>query len=243
LAKYTIVISYYAARSDSNLSRLIDSLVSYPCDLTVVVNTDAPVELARHSPNIKLIVNNNVGMNIGAWNRGFLEDNDSDFYIFLQDECYLRSRNFLEYISDRFDREHNLGMMGESLNQKWAHSWASLRESPLNHFEDDHYVNGVKSRRVDTYLCMMEQWGINPGGTGSHLRSLVWAFPGAVLRELGGFPIGQNKGECIAAEIAVSRRIADMGLDFDQFALSPFTFFGHLEWRLDGSSKISQPSR
>jgi hypothetical protein len=129
-------------------------------------------------------------------------------------------------------------MLGESLNRKWNHPWETLTNSPLNNYCDDHFIGSGCSRRVDTYLSAMQSWGVDPGETGAHLRSLVWAIRGDVLRQMGGFPIGNNKGECIAAEISVSRRVIQMGLEFDQIDRAPFFYFGHLEWRSDGSSKV-----
>ncbi len=238
LIKFTVVVSYYAARNSFSLLRLVDSLVAYSCQLTVVVNTDFPISLPKENRRVKFVQHRNVGMNIGAWNRGFIEDCESDYYLFLQDECFLRRADFVDYICNRFRCEENLGMLGESLNERWAFPWENLQASALNHSEEDHFIEGVKARRVDTYLYAIRKWGVNPGTTAEHLRSLVWAFPGEVLRKLGGFPIGNNKGECIAAEISVSRKVADMGLKFDQFTAQPFAFFGHTEWRPDGKSKV-----
>jgi hypothetical protein len=81
-------------------------------------------------------------------------------------------------------------------------------------------------------------WGINPGVTGRHLRSLVWGFSNESLSRLGGFPIGSTKEECIASEIAVSKKIEQLGLSVTQISDTPFTFFKHEEWRADGTSKI-----
>ena len=111
MPKYSVIVSYYAARDPLNLSRLIESLVKYPCDLSVVINADASTGPSSYTPGVKTILNNNLGMNIVAWNRGFFENLDSDFYIFLQDECYLRREDFLEHIFVRFDREQNLGIV------------------------------------------------------------------------------------------------------------------------------------
>jgi hypothetical protein len=68
----------------------------------------------------------------------------------------------------------------------------------------------------------------------------VWFFPGTMLRLLGGFPVGANRGECVAAEIAVSRKIVSLGYRFDQICEPPFSFFGHSEWRSDGLSKMPE---
>ncbi len=237
-SNFRIIVSYYEGRPSSHLFDLLISLDHFISDVTVVVNSDSSEISIPASSKFRLIQNRNVGMNIGAWHVGFLDDPSADYYLFLQDECYLKRRDFKDLLVTRFKSSPELGLLGESINRRWGCDWSVLQRSPINSLEPDHSIDGVPSRRVETYLSAMRKWGINPGVTGEHLRSLVWAFPGYVLRELGGFPIGTSRGECIAAEIAVSRRIIDMGLKFDQFAVRPFTFFGHSEWRMDGVSKI-----
>ncbi len=234
---FRIIVSHYYARPVSQLLQLLASLESYWPDVTVVVNSDTPEMSIPSIRKLRMIRNDNVGMNIGAWNAGFLDYPQADYYLFLQDECFLKRDTFREAVVARFKSDSNLGMLGESINSRWRAPWDALLDSSLNLIESGHYIGGVPSKRVDTYLNAMRTWGINPGLTGEHLRSLVWAFPGDVLRKFGSFPIGQNRGDCIAAEISVSRKIIDMGLKYDQFTGTPFTYFGHSEWRADGLSK------
>lgn len=84
----------------------------------------------------------------------------------------------------------------------------------------------------------MSSWGVNPGGNGRHLRSLVWVLNQDALRRISRFPEGRNKEECIASEISVSKKIEEIGLTVTQISKTPFSFFKHEEWRLDGHSKI-----
>jgi hypothetical protein len=232
-----IVISFYVDRPRDSLVRLLDDLQDFHPSVIVVMNTDRIDDNLMGEKSFRLIQNSNIGMNIGAWNRGFMEDPNADLYLFLQDECYLRRRDFAEIIESKFRVEPGLGMLGETINKKWDHPWSVIQRSALNTIEVNHFVGDLPSKRVETYLNAMLTWGIDPGSSGAHLRSLVWAFPGNVMRELGGFPIGRNKGECIAAEIAVSRKILSLGYRFDQISEKPFSLFGHLEWRDDGLSK------
>ena len=232
-----IVVSFYDKRDDDELNELLRLLQPYNEQILVVVNTDDLIFQPCVPSNIRSLPNANIGMNIGAWDRAFKEYPDQDVYIFLQDECFLKRDGFLNFIVNRFHSEPLLGMVGESLNYKWAMPWDQLRQSPLNSNAPEHLAHGNVVGRVDCYLQAMKNWGIDPGQTGIHLRSLIWAFRGKVLRELGGFPLGGNKGECIAAEIAVSRQVASLGYEFDQLVETPFFFFGHSEWRADGSSK------
>jgi hypothetical protein len=233
-----IVISYYAQRSPKPLMSLLKELSGYASQTLIVANVENINELPILAGGFKVVANKNVGMNIGAWHRGFLEDSDADYYLFLQDECFLKKDKFLDLIIRRFKGNPRLGMVGESMNYKWGRSWLELTSSPLNTYASDHLIDGKSAKRVQAYLSAMFAWGIEPGESAAHLRSLVWAFPGAVMRRLGGFPLGMNKGECIAAEIAISRKVVSLGYIFDQITPTPFTYFGHREWRSDGSTKL-----
>jgi hypothetical protein len=66
----------------------------------------------------------------------------------------------------------------------------------------------------------------------------VWFTRRGVIEEIGGFPSGRNRGECIAAEIAVSRAVAKRGYGVRQATDEPFTYISHAEWRRDGSRKL-----
>lgn len=237
--KKLIVISFYQDRTPEYLYRLLNCLLPYKDDILVVMNEASGRAALSGLGDITLLSNPNIGMNIGAWDRGFREFPDKDLYIFLQDECFLKQKGFLEAIVKRFESDKSLGMLGESLNLKWKNSWSSLRQSGFNCLAEDHFIDGIPARRVDCYLEQMKSWGIAPGNSGTHLRSLVWSFPGEVLRRLGGFPLGKNRGECIAAEIAVARAVVSLGYKFDQISEVPFYYFGHSEWRSDGVSKVT----
>lgn len=237
LESFLIIVSYYQKRNKSTLLRLLSSLEKYKSNVVVVENIDDNEFSLALDLDFEVIKNKNIGMNIGAWNTGFLRHKNYDAYLFLQDECFLKREGFVSAILDRFKKEKDLGMLGETINRKWAHPWPILSSSTLNTFEAGHAVSANPARRVDAYLATMRSWGISPGATGEHLRSLIWAFPGDVMRRMGGFPVGRNRGECIAAEIAVSRNIIAMGLRFAQIEHEPFSYFGHEEWRADGESK------
>jgi hypothetical protein len=237
--KFRIIVSYYATRNVETLLALLDSLRDYSDFISVIANTDLNHQHLGLDLDVPIIYNKNIGMNIGAWNRGFQEFPSEDFYIFLQDECFIKADGFIELISKRFKNNPNLGLLGETINKRWDQPWSELLGSQLNSFEAEHEIAGIPSRRVDTYLHHLKRWKIHPGPTARHLRSLIWALPGKIMREIGGFPVGNNKGECIAAEIAVSRKIAELGYKFDQMGVCPFSYFGHAEWRSDGLSKLN----
>jgi hypothetical protein len=174
-------------------------------------------------------------MNIGAWDAAYRVFPDYDYYVFLQDECVLIDPLYQEkYISKLSTR--SMGMTGECINPKWNSTWDLMRQSPLN-YPIKSSSGEVITDRISNYLHYFRRWGIDPGETGSHLRSLTWGFTSECLRAINGFPIGLNKEQCIAAEIGVSRKVASLGFEFGPVSDSPFACFRHQEWRADGFAK------
>jgi hypothetical protein len=240
LSSGAIIISFYEPRSADDLHQLMTSLAMYKDQGSIVINSDQlDGEPQFHSlDGWQAITVPNRGMNIGAWQQGFLARPDENIYFFLQDECFVKQPGFFEACLQRFEDNPKLGMLGESLNLKWNHPWPAMRKSGLNWQDADHQIDGTDIPRVDYYLKTLERLGIAPGDSGLHLRSLCWAFRGDTLRAIGGLPVGVSKGECIAAEIGVSRKVLQHGYLFDQLCPAPFNYVGHREWKADGSSKI-----
>lgn len=236
-----IAVSYYQSRNPEHLVRLLSNIDSYKRNTVVVVNSDeinGNEALETEESGWKIYIRKNTGMNIGAWNHAFQNQPDKDYYFFFQDECYIKRNGFIESCINKFEADPNLAMLGESLNLKWDKSWLDLQKSPMNWVDQDHVIKGKPVSRVFYYQETLKKLGIGAGDSGLHLRSLCWAFKGSVLREMNGFPEGTTKGECIAIEIGVSRKVAQLGYDFAQLENQPFNYVGHREWRADGSSKI-----
>ncbi len=233
------IISFYAPRPADDLHALMSDLDGYKDRTLIVINSDhLSGEPQIHSlAGWHAIAAPNRGMNIGAWQQGFLARPNEDFYFFFQDECFIKQPGFFDTCLRRFEDNPKLGMLGESLNLKWNHPWHTMQQSGLNWRDADHQIDGIQVPRVDFYLMALERMGIAPGDSGLHLRSLVWAFRGDALRAIGGFPVGSSKGDCIAAEIGVSRSVLQHGYLFDQLCPTPFSYIGHREWKADGSSK------
>ena len=235
--KILIVVSHYSLRPKSILQELINSLIDNRYDIVVVINND-DVDSVSHDifcPGVVSINRPNTGMNIGAWDCAFREFPDYKYYIFLQDECVIKNFSFIEAYIARLS-DVNIGVIGESINTKWNKDWILISNSVLNYVVGLNNL-GNKVGRVEFYLYMMKKWGIEPGVTGRHLRALVWALRGDVLLKINGFPIGISKEECIAAEIAVSKSVEQLGLRVEQVDVDAFQYIRHSEWRNDGSSK------
>ena len=235
--KTLITISDYNKRNKDNLTNLLKSLKNQNSDLLIVINDDNySFEKNDVFQNIKTLIRPNTGMNIGSWNSSYLNNSNFDFYIFVQDECKILNINFVKnYVSEL--SKNDVGITGESINYKWANKWENIANSSLNYIVG---YNALKKPvyRVQYYLSLMKKWGIEPGLTGLHLRSLVWGFKREVLEKLFPFPLGNTKEECIASEIAVSKKVEQLGLKVTQVHEKPFKYISHFEWKLDGSSKV-----
>jgi hypothetical protein len=75
---------------------------------------------------------------------------------------------------------------------------------------------------------------VDPGIEGKHLRSVVWFLSADTLKRIDGFLIGRNYGECIAAEIATSKKVESLGRDVVQVnEHEEFFYIRHLEYNQD----------
>jgi hypothetical protein len=233
-----VVISYYDRRPTACLQDLLKSLGRHKAgrdfEVVVVVNQtreDLPALPGTPYP-LTVIGRENTGMNIGAWEAGWRHLPGRPVYVFMQDECLVIRDGWLAAYADRC-AEPGVGLVGESLNLAWDRPWSHLRVVHAGARMPDHLIDGNPADRVDVYLDCLQRWGIDPGESASHLRSLVWAATHATLSRIDGFPIGGNYGDCIAAEIAVSRKVEAARLRIVQVRQAPFYFTMHREWNQD----------
>lgn len=233
-----VVISYYDRRNTDCLQALLASMAAYPAGLPfealIVVNQTREATLTSvNAPfPIEIAYRENTGMNIGAWDAGLKLRPNHHFYLFLQDECLVARENWLSAFVERC-AEPNIGLVGEAFNPAWDAPWQRLKAIHAGATLPDHYIDGRPEPRVDVYLHHMKRWGIDPGPCGRHLRSLAWAASRDALRVVEDFPIGSDYGECIAAEIAVSRKAENAKLKLAQVRATPFYFIRHREWNQD----------
>lgn len=234
-----VVVSHYMARPKVDLYALVSQLKSLTSDILVVINEDAhhgPAEWL-HGMEVPCLKRENTGMNIGGWNEAYKQLPDFDHYIFLQDECRIVDKNFLNAYRERLS-EPQIGMVGESINPQWDRLWSELSASPLN-YPVQITPGAPPMLRTAFYLACLQNWSIHPGQTGSHLRALAWGLSGSILRAMNGFQLGRNKEECIAAEIAASKSVEQLGSRIVQVNEKPFKYIQHKEWKADGTHKLN----
>lgn len=236
--KTAVIISFYDRRPIEPLVKLLDSLDKHapggPYERFLSVNSTGAQELPRSVVKrvAEVLMRPNIGMNIGAWDAGWRHWSGFDSYLFLQDECYAIREQWLQHYQQAL-ADPSTGLVGESLNEAWDRPWRELRETVGQAQMPEHFLDGRAANRVDVYLHFLRRAEIDPGATGRHLRSLVWASRADVLTCIGGFPLGANYGECIAAEIGVSRAVESCGLRLRTVGPGPFWVFRHLEWNQD----------
>ena len=237
--KTLITISHYHKRNKNHLNNLVSSLKSYRSDLYIIINNEnTDTEKKSTFKKIDTLIRPNIGMNIGSWNASYLNKPNFDFYIFLQDECVILNHDFVKKYIFELSKD-NVGMTGESINFKWNKKWENIASSELNYLVGyDRLKRPIY--RVQYYLSLMKKWGIEYGDNGLHLRSLIWGFRREILEKISPFPIGKTKEECIASEIAVSKKVEQLGLKVTQIDKNPFNNISHVEWNLDGHNKVNQ---
>lgn len=237
LQRFLVVVSFYEPRPMAPLEELVHALLRTPAgadfDIVVVVNRTTSGTLALPIPvdAVKAVLNRpNEGMNIGAWDHGWRHFPDYDGYLFLQDECELKSECWLKPFVDAAGMP-GTGLIGESWNAGWDRSWEAMRVSVEGQHMPEHNLQGRAANRVDVYLEFMSRRGVATGQRAGHLRSLVWFANRHTLVAMNGFLQGANFGECIAAEIAATKCVESLGLRSLQVDVQPFRYFGHKEWR------------
>ncbi len=236
--KVLVVISYYDRHPLSNLTELLRTMVQHPAgeefDVCIVVNRtkEAEIFLPEEWRWIPIKYRHNLGMNIGAWDYGWRTSPGYRAYLFLQDECYVVRGQWLSGFQAVL-QDPKIGMVGESLNHSWNRPWSELRKLFASASMPEHFIEGHPADRVDCYLHFLHQNRVQPGETAKHLRSVVWFFTARVLETIDGFLIGRNYGECIAAEIAASKKVEFIGLDVRQLTDEEFFHIRHLEYNQD----------
>ena len=236
-AGLSIVISAYEPRGTREALQLAGDLRPHVDQILVVINSDRLGDVAcERLDGVDIVWRPNKGMNIGAWSIGLGMCDANNHVLCLQDECSLLDRDFRDaYI--QLMNAHGIALVGETINHKWNYSWQDIAASSLNYPVTTDSISPLP--RVDYYLQCLRAWGIEPGPTGRHLRSLVWGVSHKLREHLRSFPMGANKEQCIAAEIGVSRFVEmNLGGQVCQSAAEPFRYFAHPEWRRDGLSKI-----
>ena len=243
-----VVVSFYDARPRQELDALLHDLATvpagWPFSVLVVVNQERaePTPIAAALPGLRVLHRPNAGYNIGAWEHGWRAAPGHEIYLFLQQECRVRRPGWLAPFVRRL-RQPGVGLVGERANPAWAVPWNEIERRFAGHTLPGHQVDGVPAPRLATYRHFFASNGIDPGPSGDHLQTLVLAATGTTLARIGGFPIGRDYGEAIAAEIGISKRVQMLGLSTEEIGPRPFTWFTHPQWQAKAELQPVPPPR
>jgi glycosyltransferase involved in cell wall biosynthesis len=230
----TVVISYYNARDSQALVRLLESMLAHTAgcayNTLIVVNraVDQDLILPDQHAHHSIIYRPNTGYNIGAWDHGWRSCNESDFFLFLQDDCVIHRDNWLRAFV-RAAAQSGVGLIGESIN--WNRNWEELvGTQALEIVNKGHFLNGQPATKKEVFFDTFQRWNVDPGVRADHLQSVIWAAKRDILERIQGFPIGMDYGQAIAAEIATSKKIQAAGFRIKQVHWKRFYYIYHPEW-------------
>lgn len=230
-ASIAVVVSAWEGHPVSFLRRLIASMKHFdagmPYDLVLSVNGPGftvPGDLRGVFHHI--LLRENIGFNLGAWDHAWRRLPEYDHYLFLQDDCFVRRKNWLRQFARRFAAEQDCGLVGERFSSGWNHPWEEL----LGCDSGKQTVSEDKRRRAALYLQWLQEWGIPAGDTAAHLTTVVQFTSRRILEEVDGYPIRDAYQEAIAAEIGFSRKIVAAGYCLRQLKRWRHSYIGHPQW-------------
>lgn len=234
-----VVISYWAARSTANLHKLLGQMQTLdagcPFDVVVVSNggNAAPLVIPARFDGLKVRVFNreNTHYNIGAWEHGWRNVEGYEFFLFLQDECFLKRARWLEPYEFRMSRDPGIGLLGEMI--RWDQmSWPFIRASTDRDLGPGAWPAGEAMHPIDAYQHQMERRGISKGDEATFLSSIILFTSRKILEEVGGYPLfGLSYRDAVATEVAFSRAIAAKGYRLSRIKEDDLYYISHFQWK------------
>jgi hypothetical protein len=235
-AKTCVVVSYWVGHSLKNLLSLLAQMMRVDAgtsfDLIIVCNggNEQPLILPSKFDRLRPRIFNreNRGYNIGAWEYGWRISEGYQYYLFLQEECFLKTEGWVSEFEYRMALDCGIGLLGEAM--MWDRmSWKYIREATDRDLGLDWFA-GEPMHPLDAYRSFLSQRGIPLGEVGSHLQSLVLFTSGQILSEINGFPTGMSYREAVACEIGISRLVDAKGYRISKIKDHPYALIGHRQW-------------
>lgn len=237
-----VVICYWIGRSPKPLLRLLAQMQKYPAgetyDVLIVCNggDEKPLAVPTGFPDLRIEVINrkNEGWNLGAWQAGWKERPDYDYYLFLQAECFIKEQDWLRRYVHRFQTDDGIGLLGEHL--MWnAMTWDYVRKCT----ELDLGAGSGIANTIDEYRANLLKAGIDPGDSGTHLVSIILFTSRKVLEQVNGFPLmGETYIQAVSCEIGFSKQIQNKGYRVAQLTDTAFWKIGHRQWTRSDRIKV-----
>jgi len=231
-----VVVSYWTGHKLQILERLLGQMLKFnaglPFDLVVVCNggDQHPLVLGDRFNSLKARVINreNTGYNLGAWNAGWEVASGYDYYLFLQDECFIKKAGWVSEFVFRMENDPGLGLLGETImwdNMTWKYvHLATDRDLGLDWFK------GEDIHPLDFYQYYLKDHNIPPGELGAHIQTLIVFTSDQILSEIGGLPVGNTYREVVACEIGLSALVRSKGYRISKVKDQSYTLLGHSQW-------------
>jgi len=231
-----VVVSYWVGHPRQPLYRLLRQMqrmnAGIAFDLVIVCNGGdrQPLQLPNRLQSLRPTVLNRVnqGYNLGAWNYGWQAAPGYDYYLFLQDECFIKRPGWVSEFVFRMQNDAGMGLLGETImwdNMTWEYvRIATDRDLGIDWFP------GEAMHPLDFYQHYLRQRGIPLGEIATHVQTLICFSSGAVLTQLGGLLVGTTYREAVACEIGLSALVRAKGYRISKVKDAPYTLLGHLQW-------------
>jgi hypothetical protein len=235
-AKTCVVVSYWVGHTSKPLlslltqMRRIDAGTNF--DLVIVCNggNEQPLSLPAQFDSLQPRIFNreNQSYNIGAWEHGWRRAEGYEYYLFLQEECFLKRAGWVSEFEYRISLDGGIGLLGEAI--MWDRmSWEYIRAATDRDLGLDWFA-GESMHPLDAYQAFLQQRGIPLGEVGSHLQSLILFTSRQILNEIDGFPTGMSYREAVACEIGISRLVEAKGYRISKIKDHPYALIGHRQW-------------
>lgn len=238
-----VVVSYWVGSPTNKLFSLLSQMLKKEagCEFGLVIvcngGDQKPLILPAKFQKLNPVVLNreNIGYNIGAWNFGWQSvKSDYIYFMFLQDECFLKKKNWLSNYEYRFSNDDKVGLLGEVI--MWDRmTWHYIRQATDRDLGVDWYDKS-QPHPIEFYQTYLSENNIPKGDLGSHLQSIILFTSSKIMTDIGGFPIGAAYHEAVACEIGISKLIESKGYRISKVNDYPFKLIGHSQW--SGTYKI-----
>ncbi len=227
-----VIISTWDKHPLDYLERLLETMEKYPAgiayDLCLCVNGmnfKLPKQLSVKFNHI--LIRENIGFNIGAWDYAWRKLPKYDYYLFLQDECYMRKKNWLKKYIEYYKSSDSIGLLGENYHKSWAKPWRYLMNDSTGN------VSNKKKKNATYYHEVLCSWGIEPGENAAHVTTVVQFVKRSLLVKVNGYQVTNDYQTAIAAEISFSKKIESAGYLVEQLPRRRHQLIAHTQWPSD----------
>jgi hypothetical protein len=212
-----------------------------PFDLVIVCNggDERPLTLPGHFDDLgpRILNRENYGYNLGAWDHGWRNADNYEYYLFLQDDCILKNPGWVHEFVFRMTQDENIGLLGEMVMHDQM-GWEYVRRALYHpyHEEPERWPEPVHP--IDVYRDLFEKRGIPWNPCATHLPSIILFTSREILERIDGFPIfGPTYRQAVACEVAFSQLITLLGYRISKIEDIPFAKIGHRQWSSNGQPR------